>query len=130
MRLGFILEFISIPAVMGFMTGSAFSIIIGQVPGLFGVSKRLDTRAATYKVFIDFWKNIKYSNIDAAFGLVSLFFLFLFKYVASYGEKRAPKYKVYFFYVGVLRNGLIIVFATLISWGCYRHSEKACRFPY
>jgi len=124
LRLGFILEFIPIPAVMGFMTGSAFSIIVGQVPGLFGVSKRLDTRAATYKVFIDFWKNIKYSNIDAAFGLVSLFFLFLFKYVASYGEKRAPKYKVYFFYVGVLRNGLIIVFATLISWGCYRHSEK------
>lgn len=124
LRLGFILEFIPIPAVMGFMTGSAFSIVVGQIPGLFGVSKRLDTRAATYQVFIDFWKNIKYSNIDAAFGLVSLFFLFLFKYVASYGEKRAPKYKVYFFYVGVLRNGLIIVFATLISWGCYRHSEK------
>ena len=124
LRLGFILEFIPIPAVMGFMTGSAFSIVVGQIPGLFGVSKRLDTRAATYQVFIDFWKNIKYSNIDAAFGLISLFFLFLFKYVASYGEKRAPKYKVYFFYVGVLRNGLIIVFATLISWGCYRHSEK------
>lgn len=123
LRLGFILEFIPIPAVMGFMTGSAFSIIVGQVPGLFGISKRLDTRAATYEVFINFWKNIKHSNIDAAFGLVSLFCLFFIKFISSQGEKRFPKHKIYFFYLGVLRNGLVIVIATLISWGCYRHHK-------
>lgn len=124
LRLGFILEFIPIPAVMGFMTGSAFSIVVGQVPALFGVSKRLDTRAATYKVVVNTLKNLKHSNVDAAFGLVSLFVLFLLKYTASFGERRFPRFKVGFFYLGVLRNALVIIFATIISYGCYRHHKQ------
>lgn len=125
LRLGFILEFIPIPAVMGFMTGSAFSIVVGQLPGMFGIAKRLDTKAATYRVLINFLKNLKHSNIDAAFGCVSLAILFIMKYSAIFGEKRYPKYSIYFFYMGVLRNGLIIIFATLISWGVYRHYPKS-----
>ena len=38
LRLGRLVEFISIPAVSGFMTGSAITIVTGQVPGLLGVS--------------------------------------------------------------------------------------------
>lgn len=124
LRLGFILEFIPIPAVMGFMTGSAFSIIIGQVPGLFGVAKRLDTRAATYEVVINFFKQIKHSNVDAAFGITCLVILFALKYTSDFGIKRFPKFRVPFFYLGVLRNALVIIFATLICWGCYRHHKQ------
>lgn len=36
LRLGWIVEFIPAPAVSGFMTGSAISIVAGQVPGLLG----------------------------------------------------------------------------------------------
>jgi solute carrier family 26 (sodium-independent sulfate anion transporter), member 11 len=36
LRIGWIVEFISGPAVSGFMTGSALNIIAGQVPGLLG----------------------------------------------------------------------------------------------
>lgn len=124
LRLGFILEFIPIPAVMGFMTGSAFSIIVGQLPGLVGTSKLLDTRAASYEVLINFFKQLKHANIDAAFGIVPLFVLFFIKYSAAYGEKRYPRLKRTFFYVGVLRNAFVIVFATLISYLCYRHNKK------
>lgn len=124
LRLGFILEFIPIPSVMGFMTGSAFSIIVGQVPGLFGVSKRLDTRAATYKVVIDFFKQIKHSNVDAAFGLVTLFILFGFKALSEYGMKKWPRRRSWFFYMGVLRNAVVIIFATLISFLCYRKTRE------
>lgn len=120
LRLGFILEFIPIPAVLGFMTGSAFSIIVGQVPGLFGVSKLLDTRASTYLVVINFFKQIKHSNIDAAFGIVCLFMLFLLKFIADFGQKRYPKWRVPFFYLGVLRNAFVIIFATIISYGVYK----------
>ena len=39
LRLGFIVEFIPTPAVSGFMTGSAISIIAGQLYSLFGIPK-------------------------------------------------------------------------------------------
>ena len=38
LRLGWLVEFIPAPAVSGFMTGSAISIVAGQVPGLLGLS--------------------------------------------------------------------------------------------
>lgn len=38
LRLGWLVEFISAPAVSGFMTGSAINIAAGQVPGLMGIT--------------------------------------------------------------------------------------------
>ena len=38
LRLGWIVEFIPAPAVSGFMTGSAISIVAGQVPGMMGIT--------------------------------------------------------------------------------------------
>ncbi|KAF5093298.1 hypothetical protein D0Z00_004134 [Geotrichum galactomycetum] len=108
---------------MGFMTGSAFSIIVGQVPGLFGVAKRLDTRAATYKVVINFFKNIQYTNIDAAFGIPPLVILFFLKFISEYGAKKWPRYKPWFFYLGVLRNALVIIFTTLISYLVFKDDK-------
>lgn len=121
LRLGFILEYISLPAVLGFMTGSAFSIMAGQVPSLMGISKLFDTRAATYEVVINTLKNLKHSKLDAAFGLIPLFILFLARFTFDWAGKRYPKYRVVCFYGSVLRNAFVIVFATLIAWGVCRH---------
>ena len=38
LRLGWIVELIPIPAVAGFMTGSAINITVGQLPGLLGIT--------------------------------------------------------------------------------------------
>ena len=38
LRLGWIVDFIPAPAISGFMTGSAISIVAGQVPALMGMS--------------------------------------------------------------------------------------------
>jgi sodium-independent sulfate anion transporter 11 len=38
LRLGWLVELIPIPAVAGFMTGSALNIAVGQVPGLMGIT--------------------------------------------------------------------------------------------
>jgi sodium-independent sulfate anion transporter 11 len=38
LRLGWIVELIPLPAVAGFMTGSAINIAVGQIPGLMGIS--------------------------------------------------------------------------------------------
>lgn len=37
LRIGWVVEFIPMPAVSGFMTGSAISIAAGQVPGMMGI---------------------------------------------------------------------------------------------
>jgi len=38
LRLGWLVELIPIPAVAGFMTGSAINIAVGQLPGLLGIT--------------------------------------------------------------------------------------------
>lgn len=38
LRLGRIVDLIPAPAVSGFMTGSALNILVGQVPGLMGIT--------------------------------------------------------------------------------------------
>ncbi|KAK6464172.1 high affinity sulfate permease [Scheffersomyces coipomensis] len=122
-RLGFILEFISIPAVMGFMSGSAINIAAGQVPALMGFSSLVNTRAATYEVIIQSLKALPHTTVDAAFGLVPLAILIFWKWFTEFGQKRWPKYKWYFFYVQQLRNAIVIIVATAISWGVV-HPKK------
>ncbi|CDK30066.1 unnamed protein product [Kuraishia capsulata CBS 1993] len=124
LRLGFILEFISIPAVMGFMTGSAFSIIVGQVPGLMGYNKLVNTRNASYRVVIDTLKNLPHTKVDAAFGLICLFILYFWRWGCDFGARRYPQRKKFFFYTLVLRNAVVLVFSTLISWGAIYHYRK------
>jgi sodium-independent sulfate anion transporter 11 len=117
LRLGFLLEYISMPAVLGFMTGSAFTILVGQIPALMGISNLFNTRDATHLVVINTLKNLKYSNLNAAFGVVSLFVLYFARWFFDFMGKRYPKYKRVCFFGGVLRNAFVIVVATLISWG-------------
>lgn len=38
LRLGWIVELIPLPAIAGFITGSALNIIAGQIPGLMGIT--------------------------------------------------------------------------------------------
>jgi sodium-independent sulfate anion transporter 11 len=123
LRLGFILEFISIPAVMGFMTGSAFSIISGQVPALMGYNSKVNTRDSTYLVVVNTLKHLPDTTIDATFGLIPLLILYFWKWFTEFGQKRWPKYKVWFFYVQQLRNAVVIVVATAICWGIV-HPKK------
>lgn len=117
LRLGFILEFISIPAVMGFMSGSAFSIITGQVPSLMGFNSKVNTRDSTYLVVVNSLKNLKHLRADAAFGLTALFLLYVWKFSCAWCEKRYPRRKLWFFYAAQLRNALILIISTAISWG-------------
>lgn len=49
------------------------NIAAGQVPGLLGISKLFDTKAATYKVIINTLKFLPHTKLDAAFGIPALF---------------------------------------------------------
>jgi sodium-independent sulfate anion transporter 11 len=115
-RIGWIVEFIPQPAVSGFMTGSAINIAAGQVPALFGIAKRLDTRAATYKVIINTLKNLNHSTLDAAYGVTALVALYTFKWVFTYLPKRYPKFTRPAFFLQAFRHAFVIIIWTIISW--------------
>ncbi|KAF8607694.1 putative sulfate permease [Ceratobasidium sp. AG-I] len=129
LRIGRIVEFIPAPAVSGFMTGSAISIVSGQVPGLFGISSRFDTRASTYKVIINTLKNLKYSTKDAAFGVTGLFALYFIKYSLLYATKRAPRRERLFFFISILRNAFVLIILTLAAY-LYAHPRKDAKGNY
>lgn len=125
LRIGFILEFISMPAVMGFMSGSAFNIITGQVPSLMGYNSAVNTRKSSFYTVIHTLKNLGLTNLNAVFGLIPLFLLYVWKFGCEYLGKRYPKRKLWFFYLQQLRNAIILIVFTAISWGVVHPELKS-----
>ncbi|KAL7411309.1 sulfate permease [Mrakia frigida] len=125
LRLGWLVEFIPVPAVAGFMTGSAISIAAGQTPALFGIASRFNTKDATYLVIIRTFQNLKYSTLDAAFGVSSLVGLYAIKWSCAYVERNYPKYKRLAFFTSVCRNAFILIVFTIASWQITVHLPVA-----
>ncbi|KAM0754884.1 sulfate permease [Meredithblackwellia eburnea MCA 4105] len=118
LRLGWLVEFIPGPAVAGFMTGSALSIIAGQIPGLLGYSELVDTRTSTFDVLLNSIKNISATSKDAVFGIFALVLLY---FIRSHGAQieakaRNPILKRLYFFVLTLRTAFTIILLTIISW--------------
>ncbi|KAI9711393.1 MAG: Sulfate permease 2 [Chrysothrix sp. TS-e1954] len=128
-RLGWIVEFISLTAVSAFITGSAFYIAMGQVPGLLGISKKyVNSRAATYKVVIGTLQNLDKTKLDAAIGLTGLLMLYLIKYTFVYLAKRYPAKRKGFFFANTLRTVFVILLYTLIGWLVNMHHREKPKF--
>ncbi|KAG8779455.1 hypothetical protein FRC20_003171 [Serendipita sp. 405] len=123
LRIGWLVEFIPTPAVAGFMTGSAITIVCSQVPGLFGIQNLFDTRASPYKVIINTLKNLGHSKKDAAFGVTGLFGLYFLRWFFDFLSRRYPSRSRLFFYLSVMRNAFVIIILTLAAWGVVRHEK-------
>ncbi|KAF8991829.1 sulfate permease [Cyathus striatus] len=128
LRLGWIVEFIPAPAVSGFMTGSAINIVAGQVPGLMGITG-FDTRAATYLVIINSLKNLRKTQLDAAWGLPGLVGLYIIRLLCVKISKRYPKHARLCFFISVLRNAFVILVLTIAAWLYTRHRRTASGYP-
>lgn len=127
-RLGFIVEFIPLPAIAAFMTGSALNICVGQVPSVLGISKLLNTRAPTYQVVIHIFKRLGDSTIDAAMGLTALFLLYALRFTFAQLGKRNPSRARLWFFCSTLRTAFVILLYTLISWIVNRNHRTPPRF--
>ncbi|KAK6526551.1 Sulfate permease 2 [Orbilia ellipsospora] len=129
LRLGFIVDYIPLPAIAAFMTGSALNIGMGQVPGLFGIpSTIVNNRAETYKVFINFWKHIGAAKLDAAMGLTALTLLYSIRAFANFMSRKFPSQKRTWFFVATLRTAFVILLYTMISWLVNRHRRSKPAF--
>ncbi|GKT48346.1 sulfide:quinone oxidoreductase, mitochondrial [Colletotrichum spaethianum] len=89
-RMGWIVNLISLTSLSAFMTGSAISIAVGQLVTLLGI-KGVNTRDATYLVFINTLKNLPKTKLDAAMGLTALTMLYLLRFIFTTLAKRYPR---------------------------------------
>ncbi|KAJ2800215.1 hypothetical protein H4R21_003265 [Coemansia helicoidea] len=130
LRLGFIVDFIPLPAIAAFMTGSALSIAMGQIPTLMGnnAAPGYNTRDATYLVFGNFFKNIRYCDLNAAVGLTALLLLYLIRWACGYAARRWPHRERTFFFASTLRTGFVILLYTLISYLVNRNHRDHPKF--
>ncbi|KAM5516937.1 Sulfate permease 2-like protein 2 [Fusarium oxysporum f. sp. phaseoli] len=115
-RLGWLVEFIPLPSICAFMTGSGVNIIAGQVPKLMGI-KGVNTRQATYRVIIDTLKNLGGSKLDAAIGLSALTMLYLIRIFCSTMAKKQPQRAKLYFFISTLRTAFVILLYVGISAG-------------
>jgi sodium-independent sulfate anion transporter 11 len=121
-RLGWIVDLISLPAISAFMTGSAINIAVGQVPALMGL-KGFSNREATYKVIINSLKHLGTTDLNASFGLTALFLLYLIRFTCNQLAKRYPSRAKTFFFLNTLRTAFVILLYVLFSYLANRHHK-------
>ncbi|KAF1813709.1 sulfate permease-like protein [Eremomyces bilateralis CBS 781.70] len=126
-RMGWLVEFISLTAITAFMTGSAISIAAGQVPAMMGISG-FSTRDATYQVIINTLKGLPRTNINAAMGLSALFLLYLIRFTCGYAARKQPHRAKLYFFLSTLRTAFVILFYTMISAATNLHRRDNPRF--
>ncbi|KAI8879841.1 sulfate permease [Backusella circina FSU 941] len=114
-RLGILIDFIPAPAIAGFMTGSSITISVGQWPKLFGIST-VNTHDSAYLIFGNFFKHLPDTKLDAVFGIIGLIWLYSVRWGTGYLTDRYPKYKKIFFFINIMRNGVLVIFGTLIAF--------------
>lgn len=115
LRLGFIVDFIPLPAISAFMTGSAINIISGQVSKLLGETAEFSTYGPTYQTIIWTLKYLPTSTIDASLGFTALFMLYLIRWSCNYGAKKIPHRAKMFFFLSTLRTVFVILFYIMVS---------------
>ncbi|CAG7923320.1 unnamed protein product [Penicillium olsonii] len=115
LRLGFIVDFIPLPAITAFMTGSAINVCAGQVRTVLGEKAKFPTRGATYKIIIDTLRHLPSARMDAAMGLTALAMLYGIRAACSYGTRKQPHRAKLFFFLSTLRTAFVVLFYTMIS---------------
>jgi sodium-independent sulfate anion transporter 11 len=124
LRLGIIVDLISVPVVVGFTTGAALQIIFGQIAGLMGIPG-IDTNGAPYLVLISTLQSLGKTRLDALFGFASILVLAAFRAVTYYGLKRGNKN---FVWLGHSANIVVLAVFTAISYACF-HSTNSKSIP-
>lgn len=97
------------------MTGSAITIVLSQWPKLFGLPD-VTTHAPPYLIFGNIIEKLPQTHLDVAFGLSSLVFLYGVKFICARFTCRSPVLQKSVFLFGIMRNGLIVILGTFISF--------------
>ncbi|KAJ5278748.1 hypothetical protein N7478_004120 [Penicillium angulare] len=122
-RMGFIVDFIPLPAISAFMTGSAINIATGQVKTMLGETADFSTRDATYRVIINTLKYLPTSDLDAAMGVTACAMLYIIRSGCTFAAKKQPHRAKIWFFISTLRTVFVILFYTMISAAVNLHRK-------
>jgi sodium-independent sulfate anion transporter 11 len=111
LRLGFLLELVSQPVILGFTTGVAFKTIISQIPGLLGIPN-VNINQPSHLMIASICNNISATSwINSVFGLASLLFLLSLKFITN----RFNKYFV-IQYISIGSIGIVVIIFTIFAY--------------
>jgi len=115
LRLGWLVDLISLPAVSSFISGTAITITVAQIPPLLGIGG-INTREPAFKILINIFKKIKEAKIDAAPGISALVVLYLIKWGCQWMANKKPRQAKTILFLSTMRTVLIIMVFVLISF--------------
>lgn len=131
LRLGFVVNFISIPIVSGFTSAATIIIAFSQLKDLFGLQKI--PRKFTQNVYYTF-KNIgQTKKWDVTLGLICIMILITLRKVGrlewvsrkdSSDSRWLKAAKKAVWLISISRNALIILIAAVVSSSLYQHGHK------
>ncbi|KAH7398561.1 sulfate permease [Pyrenochaeta sp. MPI-SDFR-AT-0127] len=110
LRLGFLLEFISVPVLNGFISAAAIVIMLGQVPSLFGVTVRTGTANIIHDLFA------KIPEFDGPTCGVGLGGIVILVAMQKMGQRWGKKNKAIWL-LALGRSAVILVLFTGLSYG-------------
>lgn len=127
LRLGWLVDFIALPAVSGFITGSGITISLGQIPTMLGM-KGAESGDAAYLVFIHIFTHMHTVRLDAVTGVSALVGLYAIKLTCEWASKKWPTRSKLFFFLSCLRTVFILLLFTLISFIVNRNHRQRPKF--
>jgi sodium-independent sulfate anion transporter 11 len=116
LNLGFFIQFISTPTIIGFTTAATFIIGSGQVRSLLGI------RSGSSNDFIVAWKSVflhldEIRYADTLLGLLSLALLMLMK-----KPKCLSRWPVMIKYLSISRNAIVVILGIIIAF-CFHLND-------
>ena len=129
-RLGWIIELIPYIPISAFVTSASITIIGTQLPKALGIDG-IDTRQAPFRVYVDVFKRVSDTQLDAAIGLSSILLLWVIREVCAKLEVRQPAKKRLWATISSLRLTFAILLYTFISWLVHRtipHEKQYWKF--
>ncbi|KAJ4352489.1 uncharacterized protein N0V89_007837 [Didymosphaeria variabile] len=110
LKLGFLLEFVSIPVLHGFISAAGIVIMLGQIPSLFGVKVGTGTAKIIHDLFAQI-PDFKGPTVGVGLGGIVLLVA-----LQKMGQKWGSKNKTIWF-IALGRAAIVLVLFTGISYG-------------
>lgn len=127
LRLGWLVDFIALPAVSGFITGSGITISLGQIPTMLGM-RGVSAGDPAYLIFIHIFTHLHTVRMDAVTGISALVGLYAIKFACEWASKKWPSRNKLFFFLSCLRTVLILLLFTLVSFVVNHERRTRPRF--
>ncbi|KAJ4301728.1 hypothetical protein N0V90_003821 [Kalmusia sp. IMI 367209] len=115
-KLGFLLEFVSIPVLHGFISAAGIVIMLGQIPSLFGVKVGTGTGTIIHDLFAQI-PDFKGPTVGVGLGGIVLLVA-----LQKMGQKWGSQNKAIWF-ISLARSAIILVLFTGISYGVNKNID-------